>query len=255
MTASIAEPGLTTKYRVRFDESGPDGLLPVSGFLRYAQDLAWLHSAEEGLDREWYANRRLTWLIRAIEIDVAGSAAYGEELQASTEVLGFRRASARRRSEFRGSGGERPLAVALIDWVLLNAAGRPVRVPAELVERFASAARGTFSPLRVVAPPAPSVATRSVFTVRRSELDPMAHVNNAAYLDYVDEQLALARGPAASLPRRYRLEYVRPAGEGEHLAATTWPDESAWWCRLESADGHEVLRAAVETEPTDWVRG
>ena len=32
-------------YRVRFDEAGPDGLLRTSVLLRYAQDLAWYHSA------------------------------------------------------------------------------------------------------------------------------------------------------------------------------------------------------------------
>ena len=44
-----------TSYRVRFDEAGPDGHLRTSGFMRYAQDLAWQHSADLGFDE------RLHW--------------------------------------------------------------------------------------------------------------------------------------------------------------------------------------------------
>ena len=256
MTVEV-ETGLTTTYRVRFDESGPDGRLPASGYLRYAQDMAWRHSAARGFDREWYASRGLAWLIRAIELDVVGSVGHGEEIHVSTEVLGFRRAWARRRSEFRGAAEERPLAVALIDWVLLNAAGRPVRAPADILQGFPSLAVRTFSPLRVPLSPAPGDAVRSEFRVRRSELDPMAHVNNAAYLDYVDEQLELVgvAGQPAPLPRRYRVEFVAPARAGEQLAASTWLAEAAWCLRLQSADGNEVMRARVETDPRDWVGG
>lgn len=252
-----AETGLTTTYRVRFDESGPDGRLPASGFLRYAQDMAWRHSAARGFEREWYASRGLAWLIRAVELDVVGSVEHGQEIHVSTEVLGFRRAWARRRSEFRGAPEERPLAVALIDWVLLNATGRPVRVPADIVQGFPGLAEAPFSPLRVSPPPAPADALRSEFRVRRRELDPLAHVNNAAYLDYVDEQLELAgvSDRAMPLPRRYRVEYVAPARFGEQLAASTWLVDDAWCLRLGSADGNEVLRARVETDPADWVGG
>ena len=50
---------------------------------------------------------------------------YGSTLAVSTEVIGFRRVIARRRSEFRPTGEHRPLASAITDWVLLNADGRP----------------------------------------------------------------------------------------------------------------------------------
>jgi len=42
-------------FQVRFDEAGPDGCLGSSGFLRYAQHVAWMHSTAEGFDRAWYA--------------------------------------------------------------------------------------------------------------------------------------------------------------------------------------------------------
>jgi acyl-ACP thioesterase len=255
--AEQAEVRLAGPYRVRFDESGSDGRLPAAGFLRYAQDLAWLHSAGQGFDREWYGERGLTWLVRAIELNVVEPVSYGEELQVATEVMGFRRVWARRRTEFTRTTDQRPLARAIIDWVLLNDSGQPARVPLELVQHFSSASESTFTPLRVPLDPTPADAVRAEFDVRRSELDPMAHVNNAVYLDYIDEQLVLAGlAPAAhDVPRRYRLEYVAPAEAGARLRGALWRAEHGWHYRLESLDGRETVRASVEAEPTAWVGG
>ena len=204
-------------YRVRFDEAGPDGFLRSSGYLRYAQDLAWIHSETAGFGRDWYRDRGLTWLVRAIELDVVGDAQYGTELQVSTEVVAFRRVWARRRNEFHAAGSERPVAAAITDWVLLNERGSPTRVPQEIVDIFAGAPMD-YTPLKLDLPRAPTDATANKLSVRRSELDPMAHVNNAAYLDYLDEhrlggERALHRLPT---PRRYRAQFVVRRRAGRH---------------------------------------
>jgi len=41
----------SSPYRVRFDEAAPDGRIRTSVLLRYAQDLAWYHSAYRGFTR------------------------------------------------------------------------------------------------------------------------------------------------------------------------------------------------------------
>jgi acyl-ACP thioesterase len=250
-------PRVELAYRVRFDESGPDGHLRSSGLLRYAQDLAWLHSESAGFGREWYSGRGLTWLVRAVELDVLEQVDYGEEIVVATEVQGFRRVLGRRRSEFRQRGSERTLASATIDWILLNASGGPARVPHEILRIFGSTPQPTFTPLRIDVPATPADASRFEFTVRRSELDPLAHVNNAAYLDYIEEHLLVAGHEAelAQLPRRYRIEFVSPAEPGMLVRAAGWPGELAWCYRLESADGRELVRARLETDPATWVGG
>ncbi len=55
-------------FRVRFDEAAPDGRLRTSSALRYAQDLAWQHSADRGFDRAWYDEHALTWMVRAARV-------------------------------------------------------------------------------------------------------------------------------------------------------------------------------------------
>jgi acyl-ACP thioesterase len=227
-------------YRVRFDEAGPDGLLRSSGYLSYAQDLAWQHSEAAGLDRRWYRERQLQWLVRAVRLEIASGVPYGEAVRVSTEVIGWRRMWARRRSTFRTDAGL--VAVALTDWVLLNAAGRPVRVPEGVAERFADVR--SFEAARVSLRKVGEPVHRMTFTVRPRDLDPMGHVNNAVYVDYVEEVLAPAGG-LPGVPRSYVVEYLRGATLGERLEATLWQDEAGWSVRLTGVTEDEVLRARV----------
>jgi len=242
-------------YRVRFDEAGPDGQLRASGYLRFAQDLAWVHSESAGFGRDWYGERGLTWLVRAIELDVLAPVEYGSGLDVSTEVVGFRRVWARRRSEFKRAGTEQMVGLAITDWVLLNASGRPVRPPQEILEVFGSDL-GDFTPMRMETPTAPNSASPREFRPRRSELDPMAHVNNAAYLDYMDEQfLGLERiRHGLPAPRRYRAEFIASAEAGAKVVGRGWEEDAAWLYQLWT-DERELFRARLEIDPASWVGG
>lgn len=244
-----AERRIERQYRVRFDEAGPDGQLRSSGYLRYAQDLAGIHSERAGFDRAWYGERGLTWLVRAVELDILTDVPYGSELTVSTEVIGFRRVWGRRKSEFHPAASERPAAMAIIDWVLLNERGAPTRVPAEIVDVFVKP-QANFTPLRLELPSTPGDAVTFPLTVRRSELDPMAHVNNAAYLDYLDEHFLAVSLPRATLdaPRRYRAEFIASAEPGAALVGHGWQAETAWFYRLDDGGGREMLRARLETD-------
>ena len=251
------EQRLERVYRVRFDEAGPDETFRSSGYLRFAQDLAWIHSENAGFGRDWYRERGLFWLVRGVELDIVGSIDYGSDVAVSTEVIGFRRVIARRRSEFHLQGTERPVAVALTDWVLLNDAGRPVRPPAEIPEVFVS--NSDFTPFRAATGEALPDAHEREFRVRRSEADPMAHVNNAGYIDYLDEQylesLGAADNASMPLPRRYRAEFVASATPGLRLVGRSWATDSGWSYRLADENGHELFRARLETDPAMWVGG
>ena len=101
--------GFSAPYRVRFDEAGPDGRLRTSALLRYAQDLAWVHSATLGFERSWYGEQGLTWMVRAAELAVVAPILVGETLSGTTRVVGVRRVWSRRRSEFV-DGEDRPVA-------------------------------------------------------------------------------------------------------------------------------------------------
>jgi acyl-CoA thioesterase FadM len=105
----------------------------------------------------------------------------------------------------------------------------------------------------------PDDAAQLVLQVRPQEIDPLAHVNNAVYLDWVEEAVIGAviasGGDAAQLavlaiPRTVRIEYARAAEPGSAVRLATWRDgdgeRRGWWVRMRDAAGVELVRAYLE---------
>jgi acyl-CoA thioester hydrolase len=248
--------GFSAPFRVRFDDAGPDGRVRTSALLRYAQDLAWQHSDALGFDRAWYAGRDMTWVVRAAELVVLGSMPSGTTLTGTTRVVGWRRVWSRRRTEFTDPAEGTTLAWVHIDWVLIDGRGVPLRIPQEFQTVFdlaGDAMDGRIELSRVeLAEPSPDASAAS-FAVRPQELDPLDHVNNAVYADWLEEQVLSVGADAGRLavrrlPRRVRLEYARAAEGGSTVVATTWldPDGRGWSCRVDDPDGTALLRSRLE---------
>ncbi len=134
-----------------------------------------------------------------------------------------------------------------IDWVLLDRAGAPARIPPEFDAVFRAPAV-TSGLARVSLDPAPDGATARTFVVRPQELDPMGHVNNAVYADWLEEAVVGAGDPAAprAIPRLARLEYAAPAAAGSTVRAEAWPGLGGWSLRLRDDAGRDLLRARLE---------
>jgi acyl-CoA thioester hydrolase len=235
--------GYVAGYRVRFDEAGADGLLRTSGLLRYAQDVAWRHSEDLGFDRRWYVERGRWWVVRAVELEVLAPIPMGRTLRTATAVVGHRRIWARRLGQSRFADGAL-VATVRTDWVLLDERGRVVRIPADFGLSF-SAPEVHADILRVQLPAEPEGSVRLELAVRPHDLDPMGHVNNAVYLDWIEEALAAAGLAAAvtAIPRRARLEYIASAPPGATITVRAWGGPETWWARVERA-GTDLVRAA-----------
>jgi acyl-ACP thioesterase len=74
-------------------------------------------------------------------------------------------------------------------------------------------------------------------------------VNNAVYLDWIEEAAAAAgdQGAVGATPRRIVIEYSASAEPGDVLEAVAWKAESAWCVRLDRLDGAELVRARLES--------
>jgi len=75
----------------------------------------------------------------------------------------------------------------------------------------------------------------------------MGHVNNAVYLDWMDEAIATAGGvdDVRAAARRYRLEYLRSAGSGAVLRSLAWREGGGWAWRL-ADDAGDLLRGRLD---------
>ena len=231
-------------HRVRFEEATAQETMRTAIFLAWAADTAWQHSTLLGFDREWYSARGMFWLVRAVRLDVFAPVRTYETAYMSTQVVGYRRVAARRHSEVRDDAGA--LVAALeIDWVMTNERGFPARVPDEMLRFVADDA--TFELLRVELPPVPPDAFEVRIRVPRRDLDPLAHVNNSVYLDYLEETLAAAGDSEllAAVPRRYEVDFRAAAEHGDTVVGRTWPDGDARAFLLCREDGLELFRGRV----------
>lgn len=241
--------GASASYRIRFDECGADGVVRTSALLRYAQDIAWIHSEQLGFDREWYGVRGLAWVVRAAELGILVPVSLGATLSISTAITGVRKVWARRRTEARLED-ETLVFWGHTDWVMTDSRGMPGRVPPEFPAAL-PVAPGPFEPGRVRLPPTPDGAHRHVTRVRPQDVDPMGHVNNAAYLDYLEEALIGAGADAVRaivrVPRRIGLEYLQRAAPLAVLTGAVWADGGGWAWRLtdDAADGRELARGLL----------
>jgi len=232
-------------FRVRFEEATTAEAMRTAIYLAWAADVAWQHSTLLGFGRDWYAARGIFWVVRAVRLDVLKPIRTYSDVYVTTEVTGFRRIAARRHSEIRDGSGAL-MALVEIDWVMVNERGMPTRVPGEMLKFLADEA-ATFEMLKGSLPDTPPGAVEQRFGVRRRDLDPMSHVNNSVYIDYLEEALEAA-GQGAVLracPRRYEIDFVASAERDDALVGRTWPFEDGWAYRLSRADGTEVFRARV----------
>jgi acyl-CoA thioester hydrolase len=225
-------------FRVRHYECDMYGHVNHANYLRYMQEAAFDASAAVGYSLETYQALGRYWLIRDTDVEYLSPLRFGDTVRVKTWVVDFRRVRSRRAYEFyRVEDGEL-VARAQTDWVFLEqATGRPATVPPEMVTAFLPAGPPAATPHRdpFPEPPAPpeGVLTHRQHVVWR-DIDPAQHVNNAAYLAYMEDasvQTAAHYGWSvarmmdvgfAIVARRYRIEYRQPALLGDELEVITW---------------------------------
>ncbi|HEV2129280.1 MAG TPA: acyl-CoA thioesterase [Thermomicrobiales bacterium] len=105
----------------------------------------------------------------------------------------------------------------------------------------------------------PVTAYRLPVRVRFHECDPLGHVNNAVYLNWL-EQAAIDHAALVGwsqenlerevggvfVARRHEIDYLRPAYEGDHLEVVTWPDSM----QMATALRRYVIRRAIAPNGT-----
>jgi len=239
------------QFRVRIYECDAYGHVNNANYLRYMQQAAAEASADVGFDPARYRALGTLWLIRETGIEYLRPVRPEQVLEVRTWVADSRRVVSRRRYAMTVDG--QPVAEAYTDWVYVDRATQlPVRIPPEMARAFMPEGGAGEAverrPIEAPAPPAQPV--RFVHHVEWGDLDSAGHVNNAVYLNLLEEsgiragQAAgwgmerLAEEGLAVVARSHRIQYLRPALHGDDVEIETWLSE----VRRVSAWRHYVVR-------------
>ncbi|HEV8338758.1 MAG TPA: acyl-ACP thioesterase domain-containing protein [bacterium] len=233
----------TQRFQVRFDECAADGTARASTLLRYVIETAFGHSAAEGYPLSWYEGQGLFWLVRRARLDLATPVPYGQGVDVTTRVLGFRRIWARRQNDIRDAGGALR-GEATMDWIFTDRAGMPARVLREMEDAFPGLTR-TLDLVRLDLPDPPADAPTVGFRVPAHQVDPRGHLNSAAYLDLFEDALAEMGVDPQERPAGYELEYLRAVAPGENVGRALWSRGQGWAMVVTGAAG-PVARARRE---------
>lgn len=252
----------TATFRVRHYECDAYGHLNNANYARYMEEAAFEASAAVGYSQARYQEIGTLWLARETEIEYLLPLRYRDEVTIKTWVADFRRVRSRRLYEFYRDGQQ--VARASTDWVYLDAATlRPATIPPEMIAAFApdglppAAPRPPF-PAQPPPPPGVYIQRRRV---EWRDIDTAQHVNNAAYLNYIEDcgiQVATAYGWPTSrsmaagfavVARKHHIEYRQPAVLDDELELATWVSgakratATRYYTIKRARDGELVARA------------
>jgi acyl-CoA thioester hydrolase len=225
-------------FRVRHYECDAYGHLNNANYARYMQEAAFDASAAVGYSKERYESMGYLWLAHETEIEYLQPVLYDDTVEVKTWVGDFRRVRSRRFYEFRKAGSDDLVAKASTDWVYIERASeRPAVIPAEMIAAFAPEGQVENAPPRQKFPAAPPPPV-DVYTQRRRvewrDIDTAQHVNNATYLNYIEDagiQVSrfygwpLARSVEAgfaAIAYQHHIEYRHAAVMDDELEIATW---------------------------------
>lgn len=167
---------------VRLGDVDPSGALRLDAIARYLQDVASDDALDAGLPNA------LGWVVRRTMIRVDRPAEMSEPLELTTFCTGSGRYWAERRTSI---GGRSAAIEAVSLWVQVDVAtGRPARLGDEFFALYGAAAGGRLVSSKLSLPSRPATgALVRPWTVRRTDIDQLGHVNNAAHWAVVEEVL------------------------------------------------------------------
>jgi acyl-ACP thioesterase len=172
----------STRRRVRLSDCGPDGQLRLDGVARYLQDIG-----SDDWD-EIDAKSDLTWVVRRTAIRLAEGGRWptlGEWVTLTTWCGGTGAAWAERRTDL--SLADAVVVETASLWVPVNGAGLPQRLPGYFLDLYGVAARGRKISGKVTLSSPPENAAMRRWPLRRSDVDIVDHVNNAAIWQAANE--------------------------------------------------------------------
>jgi acyl-ACP thioesterase len=228
----------TSRRRVGLGDVDPTGRARLDAITSYQQDIANADFEDTQM------GDAMAFVLRRNLVVVHAWPRIGERLDLLTWAGGLGPRWAERRTTLRGELGAHVECAAI--WVAVDVpTGRPVPLPVRFEEFYGTAAAGRSVTARLILGDPSSGAASLPWSIRRSDLDTLGHVNNAAQWQAIEE--VLQRSPMAPVVAALRAEIEHRTGllettSGEIVDIAYETNESATSVWIRSAG--EIVTAA-----------
>ena len=198
----------TETLRPGLADCSPSGRIRLDALARWTQDIAYADSVDAG------QAGRATWVVRRTRMRVTRFPQFGAEFTLATFCSGLGRMWAERRTSITPVGEDAGGVEVVSVWVHLDPlTARPTKLTAEEIAIWSETTAGRTVTARLRHPAPDGVADGFPWWFRSTELDLAGHVNNAAYLTPLEEELLVEDTEPGSID--VEIEYRSPAQPGE----------------------------------------
>lgn len=202
------------KYTILDNCTDRYGRVKPSQILFFSQDAATSHCAGIGMDWNTMAARGMFWAVTRTKVQIHRLPKLGETVTVETWPMTNTRVAYPRAMSMYDEQGRLLLQTVSL-WVLMDIEKRSMILPGRSGLDFAGQDRGGELALPGGLVPCGGEGGR-VRTVAYSDLDVNGHLNNARYMDWVDD-LMDSGFHKDHAPREFTVCYLSEAREGQQL--------------------------------------
>lgn len=246
-------------YRVRTGDVDQEMRVRLDSVARYLQDIA-----NDNIEATEFVDSDPFWIVRRTVIDVIRPFSWPASVTAerwcgalSTRWTNMRvrLTAAHETNRFNPDDRAPGLIETEAFWINVNDQGMPSRLSDSAFEMLSSMNDHHRLRWKSMNPDkAPAVGDVELpdreHILRSTDFDPFKHLNNAAYLEAIEDEL-IDHADLIEGPHRLVIEYLRPIVPGTRitLRRVREADRLLVWMLIDDADGNETVAATVAVVP------
>jgi len=234
------------KRPVTFNDIDATGNIKLSSVLKYMAEASWENAENLGSGFDFVLKHGLTFIIQRIGIRIFKTPKLGDELTIRTWPAQMTRSAFKRNGDITDAGGNKLIEWESL-WVLIDINERRIKRPSALPFEFPTYGQQgvEIEANKIILPAKITQIGEFSHTVKFSELDMNAHMNNTIYGDLIMNILSTYDAPPTSNWSEIQFSYTNEAKLADNLTLTYSKSDSKLYITGGKTGEKEIFTAEI----------